>query len=60
MDKKVDMYLGMAKMQGYVVEECTLPGMIVMALVNDGKKPCKGCNIMSCSQRKIYNQEIEE
>jgi len=38
-----DMYLDMAKMQGYVPKTCLLGGAVVMGLVNEGKNPCKGC-----------------
>ncbi len=29
--------------QGYVPTKCTLPGVLVMALVMEGKDPCDGC-----------------
>ena len=38
-----DMQLGMAKLQGYVPGGCLLGGMIVMAEVSAGRKPCWGC-----------------
>ena len=30
--------------QGYVPADCTLDGMLVMALVNSSEDPCVGCN----------------
>jgi hypothetical protein len=39
-----DALLGMAKMQGYVPQTCLLGGFVVMAEVQDGRDPCKGCN----------------
>ncbi len=33
--------------QGYVPPDCTLDGMIVFGLVQEGKTPCDGCN-MNC------------
>lgn len=38
-----DMLLQMATGQGYVPVNCLLGGRVVMALVNEGKDPCKGC-----------------
>ena len=38
-----DIFLEMAKSQGYVSSECLLGGQTVMGLVNSGKDPCKGC-----------------
>jgi len=38
-----DMLLDMAKMQGYVPETCLLAGIVVMAEVSDGRRPCDGC-----------------
>lgn len=40
---KDDMLLGMAKMQGYVLQTCLLGGQTVMGLVNNGESPCDGC-----------------
>ena len=40
---KDDMMLDMAKGQGYVPDTCLLGGSLVMALVNQGADPCKGC-----------------
>jgi hypothetical protein len=39
-----DHLLGMAKMQGYVPQNCLLGGMTVMAVVQAGDNPCWGCN----------------
>lgn len=39
-----DIWLGMAKGQGYVPKGCLLVGQIVMGLVNKGEDPCAGCN----------------
>jgi hypothetical protein len=38
-----DMMLGMAKMQGYVLQRCLLGGVVVMSEVNEGRNPCWGC-----------------
>lgn len=38
-----DIFLKMAKGQGYVPSSCLLGGQTVMGLVNSGKDPCKGC-----------------
>ncbi len=38
-----DIFLSMAKGQGYVSRECLLSGQIVMGLVKQGDDPCKGC-----------------
>jgi len=46
---KDDMFLDMAKMQGYIPQTCLLGGQVVMGLVNEGKSPCKGCN---CDRNK--------
>jgi hypothetical protein len=40
-----DMYKTMCVHQGYVPPTCTLDGMLVWLLVNDGKDSCKGCNL---------------
>lgn len=40
-----DIQLGMAKMQGYVPENCLLGGLTVMAEISRGSSPCLGCNI---------------
>ena len=45
MENKKDIQLQMAKDQGYVIPGCYLAGELVMALVNNGKNPCKGCNL---------------
>jgi len=39
-----DMLLGMAKMQGYVPENCLLGGVVVMNEVREGRNPCAECN----------------
>jgi len=39
-----DVYLGMAKMQGYVPQSCLLGGMTVMTEINAGRNPCDGCS----------------
>lgn len=38
-----DFFLGMAKMQGYVLQGCLLGGDTVMAETNAGRKACWGC-----------------
>lgn len=38
-----DMQLGMAKMQGYVPQDCLLGGMVAMDEINKGNNPCWGC-----------------
>jgi len=40
-----DAMRNMAIGQGYVPKTCLLNGFAVMALVTQGKDPCKGCNI---------------
>lgn len=40
---KDDVYLGMAKMQGYVPQGCLLGGVTVMDEVQKGRSPCWGC-----------------
>jgi len=44
-DKKLDIMLEMAIGQGYVPKDCYLKGGLVIALVNEGKDPCVGCNL---------------
>ena len=39
-----DIHKKMAVNQGYVPATCTLPGQLVMVLMNSGEDPCKGCN----------------
>ena len=34
----------MAIKQGYVPATCSLPGPVVMGLMNKGEDPCSGCN----------------
>ena len=41
---KDDIMLVMAKGQGYIPPKCLLGGMVVMGLLNEGKRPCDGCN----------------
>ena len=50
-----DTFLSMAKRQGYVPQTCLLGGMVVMAIVKDGKDPCEGCNAdrIKCKGRSI-------
>ena len=38
-----DMLLGMAKMQGYVPQNCLLGGATVMSEVQNQRDPCAGC-----------------
>ena len=44
-----DIFLKMAKGQGYVPQTCLLGGQTVMGLVNSGKDACKGCE---CDREK--------
>ena len=39
-----DIFLKMAKDQGYVPQGCLLGGQVVMGLVQKGTDPCVGCN----------------
>lgn len=39
-----DIYLQMAKDQGYVPQTCLLTGFVVMFEVNRGNDPCAGCH----------------
>ena len=39
-----DMWLNMAKGQGYVPKGCLLGGTVVMAETNAGRDPCAGCS----------------
>lgn len=39
-----DMYLDMAKGQGYVPQGCLLTGFVVMSEINKGNDPCAGCH----------------
>ena len=39
-----DAMLAMAKMQGYVPNDCLLGGVVVMSEINKGINPCLGCN----------------
>jgi len=47
--------------QGYVPPDCTLDGMVVFGLVQEGKKPCYGCNI-NCphAQKSLTPLEREQ
>lgn len=42
---KNDFQLEMAINQGYVPPKCLLLGGLVMALINSGEDPCKGCHM---------------
>lgn len=50
-----DMLRDMAIGQGYVPKDCYLDGPLVMAIVNEGKDPCKGCNLdrNKCNGRPV-------
>jgi len=50
---KDDIFLDMAKGQGYVPATCLLGGQTVMGLVNSGKDPCIGCN---CERSKCHGR----
>ena len=50
---KDDVLLEMAKGQGYVPQGCLLGGQLVMALVNSGDDPCKGCR---CERSKCQGR----
>jgi hypothetical protein len=50
---KDDIFLQMAKGQGYVPNGCLLGGQTVMGLVNSGVDPCKGCN---CNRSKCHGR----
>ncbi len=39
-----DIFLNMAKGQGYVPQTCLLGGQTIMGLINEGKDPCEGCS----------------
>lgn len=43
-DAKNDGLLRVAKIQGYVPEDCYLPGAVVMLLMQKAENPCDGCN----------------
>ena len=49
-----DHLLGMAKMQGYVIQTCLLGGQTVMGLVNNSQNPCNGC---ACDRSKCKSNE---
>ncbi len=46
--------------QGYVIDECKLPGMLIWASVNEGKNICIGCNVTQCSNNKKFNMSEDE
>lgn len=39
-----DILKNLAINQGYVKENCKMPGTMIMALINSGENPCDGCN----------------
>ncbi len=41
---KDDIWLTLAKGQGYVPQTCLLGGNVVMGHVNNSKDPCHGCH----------------
>ena len=43
--------------QGYVPPNCTLDGMIVFGLVQEGKNPCIGCNVNCHHEQKSLTQK---
>jgi len=45
MKKKTDIMADMATHQGYVPPKCTLPGPMILLLVQKGEDPCHGCNM---------------
>jgi len=49
-----DIFLDMAKHQGYIPSKCLLGGQIVMGLINSGDDPCRGCECdrMKCGGRQ--------
>jgi hypothetical protein len=51
-----DIFLEMAKGQGYVPPGCLLGGQTVMGLVNGGMDPCKGCE---CDRSKCKGRSKE-
>ena len=40
-----DVMFEMVVQQGYVPASCLLTGMFVMAMTQDSKDPCDGCNM---------------
>ena len=56
-----DEMLNLCIQQGYVPPECTLTGMIVFGLVQEGKNPCIGCNV-NCphAQKRYLSERFEE
>ena len=52
-----DIFLNMAKGQGYVPQSCLLGGQTVMGIVNKGDDPCKGCE---CSRDKCGGRPNKE
>lgn len=61
-ESKIDLWLNMAKGQGYVPQGCLLGGNVVMGLVNKGEDPCAGCNgpRERCGGRPKRASESEE
>ncbi len=56
-----DEMLNLCIQQGYIPPNCTLNGMIVFGLVQEGKNPCIGCNI-NCphAQKSLTPLEREQ
>lgn len=44
-DRENDLQLQMGIHQGYIPKDCILGGVVVMAQINKGESPCKGCNL---------------
>lgn len=59
--------LEMCIRQGYVPSDCKMDGMLVWLLINEGRKPCDGCNAdcvhrrcsKSIKERYISKEELE-
>lgn len=53
--------LNLCIQQGYVPPNCTLDGIIAFGLIQEGKNPCKGCNI-NCphAQKSLTPLEHEQ
>ena len=51
-----DIFLGMAKQQGYVPATCLLGGMVVMAETQAGRNACWGCE---GPREKCHGQPME-
>lgn len=56
-----DMMRQIAVNQGYVPAACELPGIMIMAMVNDGKDPCVGCDVErgGCGGRPRENENAK-